>query len=103
MLLISIAEEWAFRLALPSFLRTYIDIGPAVVLSNVLFALMHYFTLRWKAIWCLAAFLGAMGLSKLMGLGDLLLLVAVHWVATFLNTPNPPSKNKINDSIKFSN
>lgn len=89
LLLISVCEEWAFRLAIPSFLEQYLSLIPAIVVSNLLFALMHFFTLRWRPVWCIGAFFGAMGLSNLMSHGDLLLLVGVHWFATFLNTPHP--------------
>jgi membrane protease YdiL (CAAX protease family) len=63
----------------------------AIVLSNLLFAGLHYFTLRWKWQNCLFAFLGGVGLSRLLdNSGDLALVVLVHFVATFLNTPSPP-------------
>jgi membrane protease YdiL (CAAX protease family) len=84
---ISIAEEWVFRLALPGFVAGFIGIPRAVLVCNLVFAGLHYFTLRWKLRWCLGAFFGAMGLSRLMGQGDLLLVIGVHWLATFLNTP----------------
>jgi membrane protease YdiL (CAAX protease family) len=84
---ISFAEEWVFRLALPGFVAGFTGIPRAVLLCNLAFAAMHYFTLRWKLRWCVGAFFGAMGLSRLMGHGDLLLVVGVHWLATFLNTP----------------
>ncbi|MBU4318789.1 MAG: CPBP family intramembrane metalloprotease [Proteobacteria bacterium] len=86
---VSICEEWVFRLAVPGLTAGFIGLFPAVLLCNLVFAAMHYFTLRWKIRWCAGAFLGAMGLSRLMGHGDLLLVIGVHWLATFLNTPVP--------------
>ena len=94
---VSICEEWVFRLALPGVAAGYIGLRPAVLLCNLLFAAMHYFTLRWKIRWCLLAFLGAMGLSRLMSHGDLMLVIGVHWLATFLNTPVPVGSSKITD------
>ena len=92
LLAVSAWEEWVFRLAIPEFgVSRGLDLGVAVVLSNVLFGLMHYFTLRWKWYWCVAACLGGIGLSRQMALHhDLALVVGIHWVATFLNTPRPP-------------
>ena len=63
----------------------------AHVLSNLVFASLHYFTLRWRLVNCIATFLGGMGLSHLMGQGDLLLVIMIHWLGTFINTPSPPS------------
>jgi hypothetical protein len=64
-----------------------------VVASNALFGFMHYFTLRWKWYWCVGAFLGGMALSRhLAQHQDLALIVAFHWIATFLNTPRPPGR-----------
>lgn len=90
LLAVSIGEEWVFRLAIPGFLLSYAALPVAVVASNLVFALIHYFTLRWRLPWVVGAFLGGMGLSNLMRHGDLLLLIALHWFATFLNTRNPP-------------
>ena len=94
LLFVSIWEEWAFRVAVPDSL---VDIGLdprfAIIASNVLFGAVHYFTLRWKASWCFLAFLGGMGLSRhYVENGDLLILIGIHWVATFLNTPRYPGK-----------
>ena len=96
---ISIFEEWAFRLAIPVFMSEFIKLIPAILLSNLAFAAMHYFTLRWKIQWCVAAFFGAMGLSRLMGHGDLVLVIGVHWVVTFLNTPVPVGSNAQNPEL----
>lgn len=86
---VSICEEWAFRLAIPGFTTGLIGLRPAILLCNLAFAVMHYFTLRWKIRWCGGAFFGAMGLSRLMGQGDLVLVIGVHWLVTFLNNPVP--------------
>jgi len=40
-------------------------------------------------------FLGGMGLSQLMTHGDLALVVMVHWLGTFLNTPVPPAERNL--------
>lgn len=92
LLLLSVWEEWLFRIAIP-WLGTFrgLDVHTAVLLSNALFGLMHYFTLRWKWHWCLAAFLGGLALSRQMTIHhDLALLIGIHWIATYLNTPRPP-------------
>lgn len=97
---ISICEEWVFRLAIPGFLASYFGRFPSVVLCNVVFAAIHYFTLRWKLRWCFLAFFGAMGLSRLMIKGDLMLVICVHWFATFLNTPVPVGGRIIQKAMK---
>jgi hypothetical protein len=96
LLLISIWEEWLFRLAIPSINTAQgLDARTAVIISNALFGLMHYFSLRWKWYWCVAAFLGGMALSRNMAQHhDLALVIAFHWVATFLNTPRLPTPNR---------
>ena len=95
LLAVSTWEEWVFRLAIPYYAGT--DGNPVltmVLLSNGAFAAMHYFTLRWKWQWCLAAFLGGLALSRQMTEHfDLALVVAFHWVATFLNTPRLPGSS----------
>jgi hypothetical protein len=102
LLFISIAEEIAFRLVLPSVLRTGAPpasgLAPlyAHLVSNLVFAGIHFFTLRWKFRYCVMTFLGGMGLSYMMRHGDLTLLVMVHWLGTFLNTPYPPPDRKQN-------
>ena len=90
---VSVCEEWVFRLAVPGFTIDFIGRMPSVVLCNVVFAAIHYFTLRWKIRWCVLTFFGAMGLSRLMVNGDLMLVIGVHWFATFLNTPVPVGSN----------
>jgi membrane protease YdiL (CAAX protease family) len=92
LLLISITEELTFRLILPSLLSAQLDGLAPYVLSNLLFAAIHYVTLRWRLRNCIVTFFGAMGLSHLMMQGDLALVVLVHWCATFLNTPAPPAE-----------
>ncbi len=51
-------------------------------------------SLEWRFEKFFGAFFGAMGLSNLMGLGDLMLLIGIHWFVTFLNTPVPPSNTQ---------
>ncbi len=94
LLFVSIWEEWAFRVAVPdSLVDVGLDPRVAIIASNVLFGAVHYFTLRWKASWCFLAFLGGMGLSRqYVENGDLLILIGMHWVATFINTPRYPGK-----------
>ena len=96
LLYISIVEELAFRLFLPMALEPSAGFLSAIVMSNFLFALLHYFTLRWKWKNCVFVFLGGIGLSRLLeNSGDLALLVLVHFVATFLNTPSQPDTSTI--------
>jgi len=92
---VSIWEEWVFRVALPYLGQAHeIPLGAAVVGSNVLFGLMHYFTLRWKWQWCLGAALGGLALSRQFGNHfDLAMVIGLHWVATFVNTPRPPGRS----------
>ena len=95
LLFISVVEEVAFRLAVPLFLQSSVGWLAANVVSNLIFAGLHYVTLRWKLRNCIVTFLGGMGLSQLMTNGDLTVLVMVHWVGTFLNTPYPPHHKKV--------
>lgn len=94
LLFVSIWEEWAFRVAVPdNLMNVGFDPWLAIILSNLLFGAVHYFTLRWKASWCFLAFLGGIGLSRqYIANGDLLMLIGIHWMATFLNTPRYPGK-----------
>ena len=47
-LAISVWEEWVFRLAVPYFAQAQgANLLVAVVLSNLVFGVLHYFTLRW--------------------------------------------------------
>lgn len=90
--LLCVWEEWVFRLALPQLLESVgLGVMAAIILSNVAFGAAHYFTLRWRWQWCVGAFLGGLMFSRQIELhGDLLLVIGIHWVATFLNTPRPP-------------
>ena len=96
LLLISIVEEIGFRLSLPilfseHFLKEY-HFVIAIFFSNLIFASLHYFTLRWKFNACLFAFLGGVGLSRLFYVTeDLALVILIHWAITFLNTPTAPN------------
>ena len=88
---ISVVEELSFRLILPSLLLSSIGLIPAAILSNLLFASIHFFTLRWKFINCFGAFLGGLALSRLLNNSeDIALVILVHWFFTFLNTPTSP-------------
>ena len=91
--LLSLWEEWAFRVALPIGLGALgLDKAAAVVLANALFAAMHYFTLRWRWQLCVGAALGGLLLSRNFAMqGDLLLIAGLHWMGTYLNTPRLPS------------
>ena len=95
LLFISIVEEIGFRVSLPvlfsdSFLKEYSFLF-GIFLSNLLFASLHYFTLRWKLKACIFTFLGGIGLSRLFYVTeDLALIILVHWAFTFLNTPTAP-------------
>jgi len=92
LLAVSIWEEWVFRLAVPYYAQMQgFSLPVMALLSNLAFGLMHYFTLRWKWQWCLAAFIGGLALSRnLDAHHNLAVIIALHWIATFLNTPRPP-------------
>ena len=100
LLFISVVEEWIFRLVLPGFLKGYLEPIHAIVISNLIFAGIHYFTLRWRLMWVILAFFGAMGLSRAMAYGDLMLLIWLHWIATFLNTPFPPGVKQLKKQFR---
>ena len=88
---ISAVEELAFRVFVPSLLMTIIPFTAAIILSNLVFAGLHYVTLRWRWSHCAFVFLGGLGLARLLNGGnDLPLVILVHAVFTFLNTPQPP-------------
>jgi len=93
---LSFWEEWVFRLAIPQMLEGLgASFWVAAVLSSLVFGAVHYFTLRWKWQWCVLAFIGGLALSRQMDLhGDLLLITAFHWIATYLNTPRPPGQSE---------
>ena len=93
--MISVVEEIGFRLSLPLLITSDVTgisffwIG--AFLSNLLFATIHYFSLRWKLNACIFTFLGGMGFSRMLETtGDLALVILVHWAITFLNTPSAP-------------
>ena len=92
---LSFWEEWVFRLAIPHLLEGWGgSTALAVILSAAMFGAAHYFTLRWKWQWCVAAFIGGLALSRQMHVhNDLLLISAFHWIATYLNTPRPPGQS----------
>ena len=89
--LISVVEEWAFRVFLPLYLMDDLGARVSIVTSSVLFGALHYFTLRWRLTACVMTMLGGLGFSRLLDVsGDLALVILVHWIVTFLNTPRPP-------------
>jgi membrane protease YdiL (CAAX protease family) len=89
--LISVVEEWAFRVFLPLYLVDDFGARASALLSSVFFGALHYFTLRWRLTACLLTTLGGLGFSRLLDVsGDLALVILVHWIVTFLNTPRPP-------------
>jgi membrane protease YdiL (CAAX protease family) len=93
LLFISVAEEIAFRMMLPILLSGTFGMISAVLFSNFLFAYIHYLTLRWKFINCVVAFIGGLGLSRLLvSTEDVAILVLVHYFFTFFNTPLPPER-----------
>ena len=96
LLALSIWEEWVFRLAIPYFGQSLgVDLLVLVLVSNAAFGLLHYFTLRWKWHWCVAAFLGGLLLSRQFHVQfDLAQIIALHWIGTFLNTPRPPGRSR---------
>lgn len=91
---VSAWEEWVFRLALPYYLEDRgVELFAAVIAANLVFAIAHYFTLRWKWQWCIAVFFFGIALSRQMDNHfNLLMVIGVHWVATFLNTPRLPGR-----------
>ena len=90
---ISIVEELAFRMILPILLSGTFGMLSAILLSNFIFAYIHYVTLRWKLINCIVAFIGGLGLSRLLAsTEDIAILILVHYFFTFLNTPLPPER-----------
>ena len=93
---LSLWEELVFRVAIPYYLESVgFALGYGIVVSNLAFGLIHYFTLRWRWQWCLGAFLGGLALSRQMEVHfDLLLITAFHWIGTFINTPRPPGFRK---------
>jgi len=93
LLFISVVEEFAFRMMLPILVSGAFGMMSAVLFSNFLFAFIHYVTLRWKLINCVIAFIGGLGLSRILGgTEDIAILILVHYFFTFLNTPLPPER-----------
>tara|TARA_B100001093_G_scaffold30452_1_gene26391 strand:- start:656 stop:1270 length:615 start_codon:yes stop_codon:yes gene_type:complete len=95
LVMISVVEEIGFRLSLPLlFSKIFIvesSLLIGIFLSNFLFAAIHFFTLRWKLKACVFTFLGGIGLSRLFyETGDFALVVLIHLVVTFVNTPSAP-------------
>ena len=91
LLYISIVEELAFRLLFPLWLGESIHLMGAIVVSNLVFAGIHYVTLRWHWWNCLFVFAGGMGFSHMLASYDnLTLVILAHWFVTFLKTPTPP-------------
>ena len=91
LLYISIVEELIFRVLLPNMLSFSLHTVAAIVASNAIFAGFHYFTLRWRLANCIAVFFGGLGLSRLLNnTEDVALIVLVHWLVTFINTPTYP-------------
>ncbi len=89
--LISVIEEIAFRVFIPLALNSYLSFQLSIILSSLIFGFLHYVTLRWRLSACLITVLGGIGFSRLLQeTDDLALVVLVHWVITFLNTPRPP-------------
>ncbi len=91
--LLSCWEEWAFRVILPAVMEEGgLPLLLGIVVANVAFGAVHYFTLRWRWQWCVAAALGGLALSRHFHQNeDFLLLVLMHWIGTTLNTPRLPS------------
>lgn len=102
LLALSAWEEWVFRLAIPYYGEAQgADLQVLVVGSNLAFGALHFFTLRWKWPWCLAAFLGGMALSRQMNLHfDLALVIGIHWIATYVNTPRLPGRGASADGVR---
>ena len=102
---VSVWEEWVFRLALPYFaVSGGATLMTGVIVSNLIFAVAHYFTLRWKWQWCLLAFIGGVALSRQFAEQEnLMLIIFIHWVATFINTPRLPggSQRDATDSSQY--
>lgn len=93
---LSLWEEWLFRIALPYGLENQgVPLLAGIVLSNLLFGLLHYFTLRWKWQWCVMACIGGFAFSRQVDLHfDLLVVAGIHWIATYLNTPDAPGTRR---------
>ena len=92
LLYISVVEELAFRLFLPIVLADAIHFYAAAFVSNVIFAAVHYLTLRWRWQNCVFVFVGGMGFAHMLASHqDIIAVILAHWFFTFLNTPAPPA------------
>ena len=95
LLCLSAWEEWVFRLLLPEGLALAgAERTTAIVIANLLFGALHWFTLRWRLRWCVMAFVGGMAFSYQLERQGLTAVVLTHWFATFLNTPRPPGRTR---------
>ena len=95
LLYISVVEELTFRLLLPLAASNTVDFYVAVVISNLIFAAIHYVTLRWQLRNCLFVFIGGMGFAHMLASHqDLTAVILAHWFFTFLNTPAPPAGDR---------
>ena len=95
LLYISVVEELTFRLLLPLAASSTVDFYLAVIISNLIFATIHYVTLRWHLRNCLFVFIGGMGFSHMLASHqDLTAVILAHWFFTFLNTPAPPAGDR---------
>nr|MBC8273263.1 hypothetical protein [Gammaproteobacteria bacterium] len=66
-----------------------------ILISNTVFGILHYFTLRWRWRWCLMAGMGGMFFShNFANHHNLLLIASIHWVMTYLNTPRLPNGDR---------
>ena len=95
LLYISVVEELAFRLFLPIVLADAMHFYAAAFISNVIFAAIHYVTLRWRWRNCVFVFVGGMGFAHMLANHqDLIAVILAHWFFTFLNTPTPPAGDR---------
>ena len=95
LLYISVVEELTFRLLLPLAASNTVDFYVAVIISNLIFAAIHYVTLRWHLRNCLFVFIGGMGFAHMLASHqDLTAVILAHWFFTFLNTPAPPAGDR---------
>jgi hypothetical protein len=93
---LSVWEEWVFRIGIPHYLGALgIGILLPILISNTLFGILHYFTLRWRWQWCLMAAIGGLFFSyNFVNHQNLLLIAGIHWVMTYLNTPRMPNGDR---------
>lgn len=93
---LSLWEEWVFRIGIPYYLGALgIGVLLPILISNTVFGILHYFTLRWRWRWCLMAGMGGMFFShNFANHHNLLLIASIHWVMTYLNTPRLPNGDR---------